>query len=73
MIARKTISSMKPDIIVTVDGKKWKIEQKTGLKTIVIEFNLDEVSEYDPGSGTVGKYFNSLDGTSSTANKQTTR
>ena len=62
MIARKTISSMKPDIIVTVDGKKWKIEQKTSLKTIVIEFNLDEVSEYDPGSGTVGKYFNSLDG-----------
>ena len=62
MISRKAMASTKPEILVTVDGKKWKIDAKTTLKTITIEFVLNEVSEYDPGTGTVGKYLNSLEG-----------
>ena len=50
MITRKAIASTKPDITITVNGTKFNIEQKTSLKTVIMEFTLDEPSTYDPGN-----------------------
>ena len=62
LVTRKAMASTKPDVIIQIDGNKWIIEQMSTFKTFTIEFNLDEVTEYDPGSGTKSKYVNTLEG-----------
>ena len=44
-------------IEVTNDGRKFKISTKTSLKTVSIEFNLDE-----PGTGQKDIYTTSMEG-----------
>ena len=62
LVTRKAIASTKPNVVIQIDGDKWTIEQISNFKTFTIEFNLDEVTEYDPGSGTMSKYINTLEG-----------
>ncbi len=64
MLQRKVIVKTSPDIVVTVDGNKYKVETITSLKTMVVEFTLGSPYETDPGTGTVGKYVTSLEGDS---------
>lgn len=59
---RSVLANIKPDINITVDGNKYKIETITSMKTVVVEFTLDSPYETDPGTGTVGKYITSLEG-----------
>ena len=61
MIKRKALESLKPDVIIEVNGKKVKISNVTSVKTAVQEWTLDEPSKYDPGSGTEETFINSVE------------
>ena len=49
-------------IEVSNNGRKFKISTKTSLKTVSIEFNLDEPYEADPGTGQKDIYTTSMEG-----------
>ena len=61
MIKRKALESLKPDVIIEVNGKKVKISNVTSVKTAVQEWTLDEPSKYDPGSGTEETFINAVE------------
>ena len=61
MIKRKALESLKPDVVIEVNGKKVKISNVTSVKTAVQEWTLDEPSKYDPGSGTEETFINSVE------------
>ena len=61
MLRRKAIESLKPDVIIVVNGKKVKITSVTSVKSAVEEYELDEPATYDPGSGTAETFINSVE------------
>jgi len=70
MIKRKALESLKPDVIIEVNGKKVKISNVTSVKTAVQEWTLDEPSKYDPGSGTEETFINSVEGNKIVSKRQ---
>ena len=49
MVKRKLFASSKPDVVIEVDGNKFKIHNITSLVTLSAEFTLDEPYENDFG------------------------
>ena len=50
MIKRKVLTNTTPDVLIVSDGKNFKIDTITSVKTIKVEFDLDTPYEHDPGS-----------------------
>ena len=49
MVKRKLFANSKPDVVIEVDGNKFKIHNITSLITLSAEFTLDEPYENDFG------------------------
>ena len=61
MLRRKALESLKPDVIIEVNGTKVKITSVTSLKTLVEEYEFDQPATFDPGSGTEETFINSVE------------
>ena len=61
MLRRKALESLKPDVIIEINGKKVKVTSVTSLKTLVEEYEFDEPATFDPGSGTEETFISSLE------------
>ena len=61
MLRRKALESLKPDVIIEINGKKVKVTSVTSLKTLVEEYEFDEPATFDPGSGTEETFINSVE------------
>merc|ERR1712150_414195 len=60
LVRRKLFASTKPDIVIEVDGKKFKVQTVMPKRTINAEFTLDEPYENDM-KGEKEKYLTTLD------------
>ena len=61
IVKRKLFASTKPDIVIEVDGKKFKVQTVMPKRTINAEFTLDEPYENDM-KGEKETYLTTLDG-----------
>ena len=68
MVKRKLFASSKPDVVIEIDGNKFKIHNITSLLTLSAEFTLDEPYENDFG-GEKLTYITTMEGSNKLVTK----